>query len=42
MLKPIAIAGQPVLLGIYPNENLVFRVAGSDLPVACLTVVGSP
>jgi hypothetical protein len=38
----VAVGGQRVLLGVYSNENLVFRVAGTDLPVAHLTVVGSP
>lgn len=34
--------GQRVLLGVYSNESLVFRVQGTDLPPAYLTVVGSP
>lgn len=38
----VAVGGERVLLGIYSNENLVFRVDGTDLPVAYLTVVGSP
>jgi hypothetical protein len=36
------VGGERVLLGIYSNENLVFRVEGTDLPVSYLTVVGSP
>jgi len=38
----VATGGQRVLLGVYSNESLVFRVEGTDLPVAYLTVVGSP
>ena len=38
----VAVGGERVLLGVYSNENLVFRVDGTDLPVAYLTVVGSP
>lgn len=38
----VAVGGERVLLGTYSNENLVFRVEGTDLPVAYLTVVGSP
>lgn len=38
----VAIGGQPVLLGVYSNESLVFHVEGTDLPAAYLTVVGSP
>lgn len=37
-----ATGGQRVLLGVYSNESLVFRVEGTDLPAAYLTVVGSP
>ena len=38
----VAVGGQRVSLGVYSNESLVFRVEGTDLPVAYLTVVGSP
>ena len=38
----VAKGGQRVLLGVYSNESLVFHVEGTDLPVAYLTVVGSP
>jgi len=38
----VAVGGQRVLLGVYSNENLVFEVEGTDLPLAYLTVVGSP
>jgi hypothetical protein len=38
----VAIGGQPVLLGVYSNESLVFHVEGTELPAAYLTVVGSP
>lgn len=38
----VAIGGQRVLLGLYSNDNVVFRVAGTDLPPAYLTVVGGP
>ncbi|MGB5450810.1 MAG: hypothetical protein WBM58_13155 [Sedimenticolaceae bacterium] len=38
----VAVGGQRVSLGVYSNENLVFHVEDTDLPVAYLTVVGSP
>lgn len=38
----VAVGGQRVPLGVYSNDNLVFHVEGTDLPVAYLTVVGSP
>lgn len=38
----VAIGGQRVLLGEYSNDSFVFRVEGTDLPVAYLTVIGGP
>ena len=38
----VAIGGQRVLLGGYSGESLVFRVEGTDLPEAHLTVIGGP
>ena len=38
----VAIGGQRVLLGEYSNHSVVFRVEGTDLPVAHLSVVGGP
>lgn len=42
ILAGVATGGQPVRLGEYSNESVVFRVEGTDLPVAYLTVVGGP
>lgn len=38
----VAVGGQRVLLGGYSDESLVFRVEGTDLPPAYLTVIGGP
>ena len=38
----VAIGGKRVLLGEYSNDSLVFRVEGTDLPPAYLTVIGGP
>lgn len=38
----VAIGGQRVSLGEYSNDSLVFRVEGTDLPAAYLTVIGGP
>ena len=38
----VAIGGQRVLLGEYFNHSVVFRVEGTDLPAAHLSVVGGP
>lgn len=42
IMAGVATGGQRVLLGEYSNESVVFRVEGTDLPVAYLTVVGGP
>ena len=38
----VAIGGQRVLLGQYFDHAVVFRVEGTDLPEAHLSVVGGP
>ena len=38
----VAIGGQRVLLGEYFDHSVVFRVEGTDLPAAHLSVVGGP
>ncbi|MCP5298685.1 MAG: hypothetical protein H6954_03170 [Chromatiaceae bacterium] len=38
----VASGGTRVALGNYSNQSVVFRVAGTDLPVAHLTVIGGP
>lgn len=38
----VAIGGQRVRLGEYSDESVVFRVEGTDLPAAYLTVIGGP
>ena len=38
----VAIGGQRVLLGQYTDHSVVFRVEGTDLPAASLSVVGGP
>ncbi|MCB1924245.1 MAG: hypothetical protein KDJ27_10975 [Gammaproteobacteria bacterium] len=38
----VAIGGQRVSLGGYSNESVVFRIDGTDLPPAYLTVIGGP
>lgn len=38
----VATGGQRVRLGVYSNDSLVFRVEGTDLPAAYLTVIGGP
>ena len=38
----VAIGGQRVLLGEYTEHSVVFRVEGTDLPSADLSVVGGP
>ena len=38
----VAIGGQRVLLGEYFDHSVVFRVEGTDLPEAYLSVVGGP
>ena len=38
----VAIGGQRVLLGEYTTHSVVFRVEGTDLPEAHLSVVGGP
>ena len=38
----VAIGGQRVALGEYFSHSVVFRVEGTDLPAAYLSVVGGP
>lgn len=38
----VAVGGQRVLLGQYVDHSVVFRVEGTDLPAAHLSVVGGP
>ena len=38
----VATGGQRVLLGEYTDHSVVFRVEGTDLPPAHLSVVGGP
>ena len=38
----VAVGGQRVLLGEYTDHSVVFRVEGTDLPPADLSVVGGP
>jgi hypothetical protein len=42
VIAGVAIGGQRVALGQYTNHSVVFRVEGTDLPPAYLSVVGGP
>ena len=42
ILAGVAQGGRPVLLGLYSNESVVFRVEGTDLAPAHLGVIGGP
>ena len=42
VIAGVAIGGQRVHLGQYTNHSVVFRVEGTDLPEAYLSVVGGP